>query len=518
MALAMLLMSIAGVPAQGLWRELMREPSSGFWFFDPPVGKWSGSSILGGYKIAAKADFNRDGLPDFASGGDYAVTVHVNRGFGRFEVSWEYNMPWPPAPPGVPMITGCAAADFDGDGDDDLIVAQSDFIAATVSFPCLLFLNDGTGRFTPAPPGYLPPTAANAACAAAADVDLDGDVDIVFGGGGWGLAVGPIRLFLNDGTGRFQDVTSTHMPVTFWHPVRILLLDCDHDSYPDLVAACGYNVYNEPNLFMRNLGNGRFAAPSLDARLGFSKAVAAADFNGDSHVDLVFATSGVSDDDRLYYGDGRGGFTYVALPRPTAPTREYAALDFDDDGDVDLLRTDYDLRLYRNSGNGVFKDDTAALAYHARYQQVWFEWLFPHDWDADGDSDVLAYGRGPDPTVGPHLLANLRRHLYTQERLVVGYPHKLELFADPGHIVAPALAARGALLYLGPLGWLGLDPTSLVLLPAATSPLTRRTVQLVPMPNDPRLRGSEVWSQALVLDPAVPNAARLTNWRRDVVQ
>jgi hypothetical protein len=167
--------------------------------------------------------------------------------------------------------TRVRALDVDGDGDQDVVLYQS-------SVPILL--NDGTGRFAPLPAIAFPrapfqhighadvngdgrtdlvvrasghaslwlQTAAGtfvdrtathfvgvsaSESLVGADVDLDGDVDLC----------GPSRLLLNDGTGRFTDVS-----VTRWTPITpqmsftmpaFKVADFDYDRDPDVLTFDG---------------------------------------------------------------------------------------------------------------------------------------------------------------------------------------------------------------------------------------------------------------------------------------
>ena len=75
---------------------------------------------------------------------------------------------------------------------------------------------------------------------ALADLDEDGDLDLVVGN--WGHWVShskavadPSKLYLNDGKGRFRDMTSTRGPLTFGGTRAVLCADLDRDGDLDLV-------------------------------------------------------------------------------------------------------------------------------------------------------------------------------------------------------------------------------------------------------------------------------------------
>jgi hypothetical protein len=95
------------------------------------------------------------------------------------------------------------AADFDGDGDLDLVVANVRFVFDEPARDAL-WLNDGSGTFSAAPPDALPAAGdASNFTIQALDVDGDVDVDIVAPNTLFDRAAGDYRVLLNDGKARF---------------------------------------------------------------------------------------------------------------------------------------------------------------------------------------------------------------------------------------------------------------------------------------------------------------------------
>lgn len=104
-----------------------------------------------------------------------------------------------------------------------------------------------------------------------------------------------------------------------------------------------------------------------------------ADFNGDGKLDLYVGSGGNEFEsgnlflfDRIYFGDGKGGFQFIpmALPPIGENTSTLAIHDIDGDGDLDIFTGaavvpgDYGANpkstLLVNQGNGQFKDGTEA--------------------------------------------------------------------------------------------------------------------------------------------------------------
>ena len=117
------------------------------------------------------------------------------------------------------------AADWDADGDMDLYLGGPG--------GGHLLQNDGVGRFEAVTlsSGELADLKGDVACGAWADFDGNGYDDLVLG-----LSGGGVRLYLNDGRGRFMDATELcALPVLPDKvPVAVTAVDLDNDCAPDL--------------------------------------------------------------------------------------------------------------------------------------------------------------------------------------------------------------------------------------------------------------------------------------------
>lgn len=107
--------------------------------------------------------------------------------------------------------------DVDGDKDLDAYMAMGGYHDYDEGDPRLqdrLFLNDGKGNFKPAL-AALPPMLFSKSCVAAADIDGDGDMDLFVGSRGIPGRYPELPksfLLLNDGKGRFTDITLLAAP------------------------------------------------------------------------------------------------------------------------------------------------------------------------------------------------------------------------------------------------------------------------------------------------------------------
>lgn len=107
---------------------------------------------------------------------------------------------------------------------------------------------------------------------------------------------------------------------------------------------------------------------------------ATGDLNGDDLADLVvaFESGGILS----YQGDGSGGFSAPQLVT-TELANDIQLLDYDFDGDLDILSAGLELTFLENSGTGSF------TAYELFSQNSQIEAFDIADFDADGDFDFL---------------------------------------------------------------------------------------------------------------------------------
>jgi len=282
----------------------------------------------------------------------------------------------PPKPADAANSMAASAADLDGDGDLDLAIAV-EYGRNRV------LLNDGTGRFAE---GRLDGPSGDHEDVAIADYDGDGDLDLVFVGED-DQVTGYHR---NDGHASFSDVTG-------WLPGRatsntVVAAGLDGDGATDLVVANA-----GPDFVWMNDGTGRFSDESAARLPGFddvSQDIAVGDVNGDGFVDLVF---GNEERNRLYLNDETGHFADAPLPLRDTPeeTRDVDLVDIDGDGDLDLYFAnvrifnrdrDQQDRLLRNDGKGGFTDVTAELL--PADDELTTSVVFI-DFDGDGDVDLI---------------------------------------------------------------------------------------------------------------------------------
>ena len=158
-------------------------------------------------------------------------------------------------------------------------------------------------------------------------------------------------VLLGNGDGTFQ-VPLTHP--TYVNAYSVIAADFNEDGIPDIAISEQVGVH----IFLGK-GDGTFQAPTnirVDAD-GFSGAMAAADFNGDGHVDLfVTGNSTPSSPSQLYLGVGDGTFRHpLAVITGITYSNAIVAGDFNGDGATDVAMDDgKSITVLLGRGDGTF--------------------------------------------------------------------------------------------------------------------------------------------------------------------
>ena len=456
-------------------------------------------SGLASTQSVAVGDVDGDGDLDLACGNWGQSRLYENDGTGRFSDVTASRLPT------ASLTTSCIAfGDVDGDGDLDLVLGN-DFGNQN-----RLFLNDGTGTFTDATALQLPVDSDNTLAVALGDVDGDGDLDLLCGNGYSGLTASyQNRLYLNDGTGTFTDVTATQMPLDNDVTKSAAFGDVDHDGDLDLVLGNVPFASHQNRLYL-NDGTGTFldaTASKMPAAYETTNALAFGDVDNDGDLDLLCGNGYYSqgEQSRLYRNDGTGTFTDVtaaSLPNVLDATRGVVLADFDADGDLDLVCVSWQRLFFENDGTGVFADATAT---RMPPSPGWSTSVAIGDVDADGDADLI-FGNACPPPGGAagglppcrggqsFLLTNLRRQLHAPQPPHLGQPWLVDAYVRYGpqatHLAVAFLSTTRVHLPLPPFGTLGIDPMA--------------QLPLITIPSGPGI-GSASWSV-----PNLPQAVGLT--------
>jgi hypothetical protein len=211
--------------------------------------------------------------------------------------------------------------DADGDGWNDLLVTKggTSLPAGAAEYQPRLYLNDGHGRFRPAPPGTLPELHVSAGAVAAADFDGSGRLGLFIGGrvlpGQYPLA--PQSALWANRNGRFEDVTDSVAPGIreVGMVTSALWSDLDGDGWIDLLLTLEWGqVRYFHNSGGKTLEDWTEKAGFSSAGTGWWSSIASADLNGDGRPDYVVGNVGLNTPYSastehpalLYYGDFAG--------------------------------------------------------------------------------------------------------------------------------------------------------------------------------------------------------------------
>jgi FG-GAP-like repeat len=343
----------ASIEPAGLWEDATKTT----------IGTTKGETWTNKVEMA---DANADGLVDvlFANGGDYETPgepafsqVFLNRGSGQmFEGATRHVFG------STRMLARVIkVGDVNADGSPDILVGT------TFQTQSQLYVGDGSGNFTNVTKTHLPQIKASIGDLEFGDADGDGDLDVVLADWGPGSPMsnegGRTMLWLNDGTGHFSDATGARMPdVLVRFSWELEFVDVDNDYDLDVLVSC---KVCEGSFLFENDGSGAFTdvtqqkLPQFTNNYDFE----AMDVNGDDHLDLVTMNDGPLLREHIFLNDRRGGFDdATARLWPDSENlgsddNMTAFLDFDSDGDADLLigSLEYPDRLLLNDGSGKLR-------------------------------------------------------------------------------------------------------------------------------------------------------------------
>jgi hypothetical protein len=363
------------------------------------------------------------------------------------------------------MGPGVAFFDYDNDGWMDIFMVnsgQADFYQPKAPLKNALYKNNRDGTFTDVTDkaGVAGGREFGMGCAIA-DYDNDGHQDILV------TAYGRCTLYHNNGNGTFSDVTAKSGLGNPGWTTSAVWFDYDNDGRLDLFLCsfvewsfgskvfCGDNKLGKrfyciprvfkptPSLLYHNNGDGTFTEVSegtdIKRALGKALGVVATDVNNDGLVDLFVANDTVQN--FLFMNRGKGKWDEIGLAaevgfsvngRPRSGMGVDAA-DIDGDGKQDLFVANVDqemFSLYKNEGNESFSDVAAfhGVAQATRLLSGWGLKFF--DYDNDGLVDLLLANGHPDDMI----------ESYSKQ---VGYKEPLVLFRHDGKKLSNVSAQAG---------------------------------------------------------------------------
>lgn len=273
--------------------------------------------------------------------------------------------------------------DVDGDGDVDQALGGtgSSFVYGR---------NDGSGNVRQHT--VYSGVAGSGQAIGTADFDGDGDPDVLveFGSG----ATAQLRLYRNTGghlripidaaaSGLSMRPTSSYSPGNSVRPVNQWSFPVDWDGDGDVDMAVMDESAAWSKLFA-NDGRGQF---TLALTLQNSMVLGAADFDGNGLPDLIATAPGTTVDVSIRFQQSVGAFGPPLLLAGSARDARPGIVDVDGDGDLDLFSsTSSGVGLYRNQGGGSMVLEPLGSAI-LRGNLVWSA----GDIDEDGGVDAVGW-------------------------------------------------------------------------------------------------------------------------------
>jgi hypothetical protein len=363
------------------------------------------------------------------------------------------------------MGPGVAFFDYDNDGWMDIFMVNSgkaDFYQPKAPLKHALYRNNRDGTFTDVTDkaGVAGGSEFGMGCAIA-DFDNDGYQDILV------TAYGQCTLYRNNGNGTFTDVTDKAGMATPGWTTSAVWFDYDNDGRLDLFLCnfvefslksnvfCGDNKLGRrfyciprvfkptPSILYRNNGDGTFTKVSegtdIHRALGKALGVVATDVNNDGLMDLFVANDTVQN--FLFMNRGKGRWDEIGLVAEVGFSANGAprsgmgvdAGDFNGDGRQDLFVANVDqemFSLYQNEGKEYFRDVAGphGIAQATRLLSGWGLKFF--DYDNDGFLDLILANGHPDDMI----------ERYSQQ---VKYKEPLLLFRHDGKRLTNVSAQAG---------------------------------------------------------------------------
>jgi len=270
------------------------------------------------------ADINHDGLEDVFIGSSKGEksSIFIQQPSGKFYRSFQPVLD----NDSIYEDVGACWTDVNNDGNIDLVVASggNEYYGQDKYLTPRVYLNDGKGNFQKLNNAF-DSVYLTASCVVPYDFNNDGYVDLFIGARDVSARYGEIPrsyLLMNDGTGKFKDVTEqyakglSHVGLI----TSAVWFDIDKDGDKDLLLSLEWGTITA---FINN--NGSFAKKELTDKKGWWNFLLPYDIDGDGDIDIVAGNLGLNS--RL-------------KASPDQPVRLYYN-DFDDNGIKEQIMTFY---------------------------------------------------------------------------------------------------------------------------------------------------------------------------------
>lgn len=303
-------------------------------------------------------------------------------------------------------ISSAVWGDYDCDGDLDILLTG--YTGSTrVS---KIYRNNGNNDF--AEQTGISLTGVQNSSVAWGDYDNDGDLDILLTGYTGSARVS--KIYRNNGNNSFSEQTG--ISLTGVQNGSVAWGDYDNDGDLDILLT-GNTGSTRVSKIYRNNSNNSFTVQSNISLIGVdNSSVAWGDYNNDGYIDILLTgksnSNGIS---KIYQNNGKGNFieqTNILLSGITYSSVAWG--DYDSDGYLDILMNGNTgsteiSKIYHNNGNNSFTEQTDFLLPGVQFNSaVW------GDYDNDGDLDILLTEYSTTKTYASKIYQNNSNQSFTE--------------------------------------------------------------------------------------------------------
>ncbi|MBN1781068.1 VCBS repeat-containing protein [bacterium] len=299
---------------------------------------------------------------------------------------------------------GLAWVDYDNDGDEDIMIPDTDISR--------IYSNEGQGKFTEITTN---PSWQHREIVSWADYDNDGDQDFLAGGDRYSWSGNPWKTFnINDGNGNFQTSDKFNFTPTFtiWGGTWG---DFNNDGFTDFLVndLNDWNNRMQTLILYSNISGDHFSSEEVFGYRPFYPHfgdLSWSDIDNDGDIDVFYNKSNSwwtwpapvplwmakQETSDLFINDGSGHFDKTDagdLTSDVLVASHPAWGDYDNDGDFDVfvnVQNNENNMLYTNQGDGTFKRVTDSPVVQDGGFSKQGQWI---DFDNDGDLDLFVLNR-----------------------------------------------------------------------------------------------------------------------------
>ena len=264
----------------------------------------------------------------------------------------------------IDLAGGTVTEDFNNDGYLDILVS-----AWGINGQLRLLINNKNGQFLDKTNQAGLIGLVGGLNMVQADYDNDGDIDVLVLRGAWLIRSGrhPNSLLRNDGNGKFTDVTESSGILSF-HPTQTAAWgDFDNDGWIDLyIGNESIPSSQHPGQLYHNNGDGTFLNVAEQAGLntdGFVKGAVWGDYNNDGKIDLY--VSRMNGTNQLFENRSNGlNWSFVDIAKTAGVEQPIYSFptwfwDYDNDGWLDIFVADFAPNAYAANDAKSFSEAQA---------------------------------------------------------------------------------------------------------------------------------------------------------------